>query len=117
MNESDLIRLQHMLDYALEVTDFVEGQRREVLDQDRVLARALCYSIGIIGEAASKVSQETRGANSQISWRSAIGMRNFLFHGYYATDYDILWETATEAVLPLIVELKKLLADPNDKTE
>jgi uncharacterized protein with HEPN domain len=117
MNENDLVRLRHMLDYALEVIEFVEGQTRETLDRDRVLARALCYSIGIIGEAATKVSQETREANSQIAWRSAIGMRNFLFHVYYATDYDILWKTATEAVPPLIVELEKLLNNQSDKKD
>jgi uncharacterized protein with HEPN domain len=116
MNESDLVRLRHMLEYALEVIEFAKGHTLESVKQNRMLVRALCYSTGIIGEAASKVSQETRDANPQISWRAVIGMRNFLFHVYFNVDYDILWKTATEAVPALIVELEKLLDAHDEET-
>ena len=68
MNENDLICLRHMLDAAHEARSFVEGQTRELLDQDIMRVRALEKSTEIIGEAASKVTQEFQDANPQIPW-------------------------------------------------
>jgi uncharacterized protein with HEPN domain len=115
MNPDDRLRLQHMLDYSREVVRFVEGERRESLDTDLKLARALTYSVGIIGEAASHISAEFQNSTPQIPWRKAIGMRNFLFHGYFVVNYDILWETATVSIPALLVELEKLTPPESDK--
>jgi uncharacterized protein with HEPN domain len=62
------------------------------------LVRAVTYSIGVVGEAASHISAEFQETKPQIPWRKAIGMRNFLFHGYFVVNYDILWETATVSI-------------------
>jgi uncharacterized protein with HEPN domain len=114
MNEIDLTRLKHMLDAAHEVVVFTNGEKRESLDNDIKLMRALSMSIGIIGEAASHVSDEVREASPQIPWRQIIGMRNFIIHAYSSIDLDILWNTATQAIPVLIVELEQLLSSEND---
>ena len=49
------LRLRHMRDYAREVRQFTQDKTRQALDDDLLLERALCYNIGIIGEAASKL--------------------------------------------------------------
>jgi len=90
MDAKDLIRIQHMRDYAQGVIQLSESRARADLDSDVSLAWALTFGIGTIGEAASRVSQETRQKYPQIDWRPAIATRNFLFHGYDAIDYDIL---------------------------
>lgn len=115
MNESDRVRLRHMLDTAHEVVVFVAGETRESLDHDLKLVRALCMCIGIIGEAASNLSDELREQNPQIPWRQIIGMRNFLIHAYFSLDLDILWATATQSIPPLITELQHLI--PPDEEE
>ncbi|MBZ0300598.1 MAG: DUF86 domain-containing protein [Anaerolineae bacterium] len=115
MNESDRVRLRHMLDASREVQDFVKGASRESLDTDLKLVRALSMSIGIIGEAANNVSQEVCEANPQIPWRSAIAMRHFLFHAYYKVDLNVLWVTATDNVPALMAELERLPSDNQDK--
>lgn len=109
MNETDRIRLRHMLDAAQEVIAFTSGETRASLDQDIKLVRALSMSLGIIGEAAAQISMELRDAHPQIPWRQMIGMRNFLIHVYFNVDLDILWNTATQAVPALVPELQKLL--------
>jgi len=72
-----------MLDYAREVVQFTSGETRASLDRDVKLVRALSYSIGIIGEAASHVSKELQAQTPQIPWRKVIDMRNFLVHVYF----------------------------------
>jgi len=117
MNRDDPQRLRDMLDYSQEVIDFVKGATRETLDTDLKLVRALAYSIGIVGEAASHVSDSYRDSTPQIPWAKAIGMRNFLFHGYFVINYDILWQTATVSIPPLLAELEQILASGGNEGE
>ncbi len=109
MNENDLVRLHHMLDAAREADGFVQGKNRQSLDTDRLLVLGLSYAIGIIGEAASKVSQEVQTATPQIPWAQIIGMRNRLIHGYFDIKLDRLWATVTESIPPLIAQLDQII--------
>lgn len=109
MRKDDTVRLRHMLDAAREVESFAEGKSRNSLDSDRQLVLALVKSIEIIGEAASRVTEESRKTFSQIPWTNIIGMRNRLIHAYYDTDLDVLWKTVTEDISPLIAELERII--------
>jgi uncharacterized protein with HEPN domain len=117
MNRDDPQRLQDMVEYSREVIEFVNNAARETLDNDLKLVRAVAYSIGIVGEAASHISEEFRDKTPQIPWRKAIGMRNFLFHAYFTINYDLLWETATVSIPALLVELEKLVQSGNSGNE
>lgn len=110
------IRIRHMLDAAYEVVDFTTGRDRTDLDQDQMLLRALSMSTGIIGEAASHLDESVRTRYDTMPWRQIIGMRNFLFHEYFRVDPDILWETATKSVPPLIPQLEQILASMHDES-
>jgi uncharacterized protein with HEPN domain len=105
----DTVRLQHMRDYAREVVDFIQGKTRQSLDEDVLLERALRYNIGILGEAASRISQTTRNAYPHIPWAQIVGMRNYLFHVYFRVDNTILWETATVNIPELLTQLEASL--------
>ncbi len=98
-----------MLSYARDAVAFVEGKSLETLNDDRILARALTYTVGIIGEAASNITREFQDANPQIPWPQVIAMRNRLFHGYGDIKYERLWVTVTSAIPGLIAELEKLI--------
>jgi uncharacterized protein with HEPN domain len=80
MQKDDTIRLRHMLEAAEDAREFVAGLTRNSLDTDRKLQLALVKSIEIMGEAASKVTIETRESLSQIPWTSIVGIRNRLIH-------------------------------------
>ena len=77
-----------------------------------MLALALVKEIEIIGEAASKVTEECQSSHAEIPWSKAIGMRHRLVHAYFEIDFDILWTTVTDALPPLITALKRLVAEP-----
>lgn len=109
MKKSDETRLQHMLDAAHEALSFAEGRKREDLNADRMLMHTLVRIVEIIGEAASKVSQEVREQMPGIEWRDVIDMRNRLIHAYFDINLDILWSTIVYDISGLIEELEKLL--------
>lgn len=111
MGDDDQLRLRHMLDYAREVILFTSQAVRTDLDTDLMLLRALSMSTGIIGEAATHISDTFQVAHPEIPWPQIKGMRNFLFHEYFRVDPDILWATATISVPALIPQLEALIAD------
>jgi len=117
MLKDDAIRIRHMLDAACEACSFASGKNRSELDVNRQLVLALVKDVEIIGEAGSKVSQESRNSNAMIPWADIINMRNRFIHAYFDVDLDILWDTVTKDMPLLIVELEKVLAVASDKTK
>ena len=106
MLDHDRIRLRHMIEAAEDVQRFVAGRQRPELDTDRMLLFALVRAVEIIGEAASKVSDDTRSAHADIPWKAIVGMRNRLIHAYFDIDADILWVAATVEIPALLAKLK-----------
>jgi uncharacterized protein with HEPN domain len=109
MRDDDRVRILHMVDAAESVEQFAAGRKRGDLDTDRMLLFAIVRAIEVIGEAASKVTNETRAASPGIPWESIIGTRNRLIHGYFDIDLDIVWKTVTVEIPPLQSSLKQLL--------
>lgn len=110
MRAKDRVRLLHMIEATETVAHFLSGRSRGDLDQDRMLLFAVIHAIEILGEAASKISQETREAAPQIPWGSIVSMRNRLIHGYFDIDPTVVWKTATVEI-PALVPLLRALTD------
>lgn len=107
----DETRLRHMLDAAREASLFIHGKTRDSLRSERMLALSLVRLLEIIGEAASRVSNKRQAQSPEIPWRQVVGMRNRLTHAYFDIDLDLVWQTVTEDLVPLIVELERLLGE------
>jgi hypothetical protein len=71
-----------MLDAGREALSFIEGRTREDLLRDRMLLLALIKEIEIIGEAASRISAESKKKLPDVPWPLVVGMRNRLIHAY-----------------------------------
>ena len=106
----DSIRMRHMLDAARKATEFTRHRTRGDLDRDEQLAFSLTHLLEIVGEAAGKVSAETRKAYPKILWPQIVGMRNRLIHAYFDIDLDEIWRTVQEDIPPLITELEKIVS-------
>jgi len=76
MHKDDEIRLRHMLDAAREARSFIQGQSRRDLDVSRMLVLALVKDIEIVGEAATRISEDVQRSHSEIPWPDIIGMRH-----------------------------------------
>jgi uncharacterized protein with HEPN domain len=109
MNERDETRLRDMLDSTRKARTFVDGELRERLDTDEIFAFALVRVVEIIGEAASKISEETRRQYPQIRWTEIIGMRNKLIHDYLNVDNQIVRDVIAGDLPPLIKALEAIL--------
>lgn len=107
----DNVRIRHILDAASEAVDLTKDCSRSDLDTDRKLNLSLVRLLEIIGEAARGVSDEFRQVNPDLPWKSMIGMRDRLVHGYFDVNLDVVWETVTDDLPPLVNQLKKIVAD------
>lgn len=83
---------------------------RQELEENRLLKLALTRSLEIVGAAAARVSDEERSRLPRIPWAQITGMRNRLIHDYDFVELDILWQTVTVELPPLIGELQRILS-------
>jgi len=111
MSKDDDVRIHHILDAAREAVSFVQGRCRKDLDTDRKLNLSVIRLLEIIGEAARGISDDFREAHPDLPWKSMAGMRDRLIHGYFDVNLDVVWETLTEDLPPLIAKLEKTVAD------
>jgi len=102
----DTVLLRDMLDYACRARDAVGSRSRADLTADHILSAALERFVEVIGEAAGRLSDETRDASPQIPWSEIIALRNRLVHGYFAVDHDILWNIIQGDIPELISTLE-----------
>lgn len=105
----DRVRLHHMRDAAREALGFVSGRDRSEWEKDRLLVLALIKSLEMIGEAASRVGDETRRRHADIPWVQIVAMRNRLIHTYYDIDTDRVWATVERDLPELLARLDAIL--------
>ena len=74
-----------------------------------MLVMAVLREVEIIGEAAAKLSEETRKAHAEVPWAKIIGMRHRLVHAYFDVDLDRVWDTIDSDLPALVTLLRPLL--------
>ena len=70
---------------------------------------AILKAVEIIGEAASRITEETKAKHPGIPWSEIIGMRNRFVHAGFAIQRDFLWRTVQDDLPPLIAQLEALV--------
>lgn len=74
----DTVALRHILDHAVEAVEMIRHRSRCDLDADRLLNLALVRLLEIVGEAATRVSQEFRLQFPEVPWQDIVALRNRL---------------------------------------
>jgi uncharacterized protein with HEPN domain len=97
-----------MIDAGHSALRFVADRQPGELESNEMLRFALVRAVEIIGEAASKVTIETRAECPAVPWPEIVFMRNRLIHGYFDIDTTILWKTVTEDIPMLLSRLAPL---------
>src|ERR1051325_10158566 len=75
MELTDATRIQHMIEAAEAALRSASGRSRRDLEDDEMLTFALTRAIEIIGEAASRVSSESRRATNEVPWDAVVGVK------------------------------------------
>lgn len=105
MRLEDKIRIWHMIDAAEEAISFTKNIPQKEFNKNRMLVLSTIKEIEIIGEAASKITEETVVFYSEIPWKDIVGMRNRLIHGYFDVDVKLVWNTTKNDLPALILSL------------
>lgn len=74
------------------------------------LQDAVIRNVEVIGEAAKRVSSETRGCLASLDWKAICGMRDVLIHDYIGVDLEEVWNVASSRIPELQAALKRFLA-------
>lgn len=98
-----------MLEAARMAVSYIRDVTEDQFVLDTEKQDAVVYRIGVIGEAARNVSEETRNALA-LRWPDITGMRNRVFHGYNDVRIATVWTTVTNDLPQLIAAIEHYLA-------
>ena len=101
--------LADMLLAARNAVEFVGGLTQQQFEQDVLRQNAVVKAVEIVGEAASRLSAETKEELPEIAWDKIIGMRHRLVHGYFAINYGRVWEVVQNDLPKLISQLEPIV--------
>lgn len=111
----------YLLDMLLagrDAAEFAAGLTFPEFQRSKLHQNAVLKAIETVGEAAARVSGETRVAHPDIPWNEIIGMRNRLVHAYFDINLRRVWTTVQQDIPRLIAMLEPLLPpEPNRSSE
>jgi len=107
--ERDQTLANHILGCVKNIESYTAGLSKEEFLSNFMIQDAVTRNIEIIGEACSKISQETKGNYPEIPWRDIVGMRNILIHEYFRTDPETVWNVVQFNIPELKIFLSYIL--------
>ena len=105
----DRLRLTDILE-AIAIIQRDVPATREQFDIDAPIRSHILLHVQIIGEAASRLSQETRDQNPQVPWKPIMRMRNIIAHVYFGIDWNEVWQVAVRDLAVLKPQIDRILA-------
>jgi len=88
---------------AKAIKNYTVGYGREEFLQDSKTQDAVLRRFLVAGEAAARLTEETRSQFPKIPFVKIVGMRNRVVHDYGQVDFEIVWEIV-ERHMPLLLE-------------
>lgn len=107
-----LERLCHMVEAADAIANYV-SRGRAAFDAEAALRDAILYQLIVLGEAAKAAvaaDPSLSAALPSVDFSPIARMRDRVAHHYWATDREVVWSTAAEAVPVLRRALVEALA-------
>ncbi|MCI5217828.1 MAG: DUF86 domain-containing protein [Candidatus Electrothrix sp. LOE2] len=105
----DKARLQHILDAILEIEEYMTTHTETDFFSNSMLSSACIRQLEVIGEAAGRVSEETKAESADIPWKEVVGLRNVLNHEYFGVDLDLVFDVIRTDMPTLKNGIKALL--------
>jgi uncharacterized protein with HEPN domain len=83
MSRSEKVYVQDIIESIDMIFRYVENKTEFEFLNDLMLQDAVIRRFEILGEAATKISEELKVKNPQVQWLLMKGMRNKLIHEYF----------------------------------
>ncbi|MBW2721666.1 MAG: DUF86 domain-containing protein [Deltaproteobacteria bacterium] len=103
-----------ILEAAKLALSYVSGKTKDEFLKDTQCQDAVIRRLEIIGEAARRISDETRATYPKLPWKAMVGMRNVMIHEYDDVDLVIVWNTVQNDLPPVVARLEKVVP-PHDE--
>ncbi|HXY57838.1 MAG TPA: HepT-like ribonuclease domain-containing protein [Methylocystis sp.] len=112
MNERDVFLVLDQLVKASQLAmSFIEGLSESDFMEDLRTQQAVAMNLLIIGEAAARLARDHADfleRHPELLWRSMMGMRNRIAHGYFDLDLRVIWRTAQSDLPDLLTRLNEI---------
>lgn len=63
----------------------------------------------VIGEIISRLDETFKASHNEIPWQKIKDFRNIIAHDYFGIDADEIWDIMNNKLLPLKLDISKLL--------
>lgn len=83
-----------IVDAINSINDFLLGISKEQFENNYEKQSAVFRQFEIIGEAASRISPNTKNKYNEINWQDIVGMRHKMIHDYFEVSIDVTWITS-----------------------
>src|ERR1700744_6428959 len=93
MSRSDKVYLQDILESIDAIFSYTANRTEFEFVKNLMLQDAVIRRFEIIGEAATKVSEEVKLQNPSIQWKLMKAMRNKLVHEYFRVSAVTIYST------------------------
>ncbi len=101
--------VKDMHEAATKIISYTKGMGFEEFEKDEKTVDAVIRNFEIIGEAANRLEDEFKSANSEIAWDKMRGFRNRIIHEYFGIDLEIVWQIVEDDIEILIKLLTEKL--------
>jgi uncharacterized protein with HEPN domain len=103
--------LHDILTSARMIQQITSGKTFQQFQNDLLLHETVLRRLGIIGEAANKLSPESRQIAPEIPWDQIVSMRNVLVHVYFGVKLEIVWNTVCDDIPPLLIAAERIMSN------
>jgi uncharacterized protein with HEPN domain len=86
---SDNLYLDDIVEAANAIARFLTHTSQTEFEGNDLVRSAVLQKLAVIGEAAARISPETRDRHPDIPWAEIAGFRNIVVHAYFAVDWAI----------------------------
>ena len=104
--------------YLRDITESADALARFTSDvaqarfiDDDLVRSAVLQKLVVIGEAASRISQEIRERYGHNEWRDIVAFRNIAVHAYFNVDWNVVWNAAIKDAPEIKQQISAILTD------
>ena len=106
---SDALYLNDILDAIEAIEQFTQNCHEASFLQSDLIQSAVLQKLSIVGEAAARLSDQTKDSNPEIPWKEISGFRNIAVNANFSVDWSIVYTTVTDDLPVLKQAIRTLL--------